>query len=363
MTPPTSPAHPGPAHPDPAHPDPARAAPSDSDPHQAPLPAIWDMTLPAPKDPATLLRWHQAGVSHVSVTICSNTTTLSQALSEVGRYSAFIRSHAGQVRIAKRLNDIEANTRAGRMSVTFNLQDTALIADDLDLLIALSELGVRHALLTYNCQNFAGGGCADPSDSGLTALGRDIVARLNEVGVIVDGTHCGYRSSLEAIETSADPTIFSHSNAAAVFPHYRNITDEQIVACAAGGGVIGVNGVSSFLCDDPRLSLPNAMFRHVDHLCELVGAEHVGLGLDYLAPEAGDRFSDYVQTHPRVWPDQHPAGGAAPCRTNFLGPWQLPSLVQLMADHGYDEQTVAGILSGNFRRVAQRIWSDGEEPT
>jgi len=335
----------------PTDPVPARALPPR-------LPAVWDMTLPAPKDPATLLRWHAAGVRHVSVTISSNTTTLTDALTEVGRYTAFARTHAEAVRISKRLSDIDANTTAGRMSITFNLQDTALIGDDPDRLDALSDLGVRHALLTYNCHNFAGGGCTDPDDAGLTVLGRDIVGRLNELGIIVDGTHCGYRSSLEALELSTQPTIFSHSNAAAVFGHYRNITDEQIRACADSDGVIGVNGVSSFLTDDPQLSLPEAMFRHVDHLCDLVGAGHVGLGLDYLTPEAGDRFTDYVQTHPRVWPEQHPAGGTAPSGASFLGPWQLDGLVKLLADHGYSEDIVAGILSGNFRRVAQQVWPD-----
>lgn len=145
------------------------------------------------------------------------------------------------------------------------------------------------------------------------------------------------------------PFVFTHCCADAVHPHYRNLKDDQIRACAATGGVIGVNGVGMFLFDmDGR---PEAMFRHVDHMATLVGPEHVGIALDYLADPRP--FFAGVRADPAQWPliDGKPHPEAA-----FVQPEQIVELVDLMLKRGYAESDVRGILGENFLRVARRVW-------
>jgi len=213
-------------------------------------------------------------------------------------------------------------------------------------------------LLAYNVRNLAADGCAEPADAGLSNFGRRLIREMNRVGIIVDCSHTGRRSSLEAIELSERPAIFSHSNVQSICPHIRNIHDDQIRACADRGGVIGVVGVGGFLGS----VAPSAedVFRHVDYIASLVGPEHVGLGTDYvdILP-----YKDHAKTwearasEVRLWPDsadawRDPTGTQIPFEeTRCFPPEGLASLVDLMVSHGYSESTIHGILGANFRRV------------
>jgi membrane dipeptidase len=172
---------------------------------------------------------------------------------------------------------------------------------------------------------------------------------MNRVGMLVDGTHTGYRTTMEAMEVSSAPFIFSHCNAWAVVPHYRNIKDDQIKACAATGGVIGVNGLGEFL-DDPR-ARTESIFQHLDHMVNLVGPAHVGIGLDYVKNTAG--FWNWVRDNPDMWP---PVNGKPHDDTDFGQPEQLGELCELMLSHQYAEDDVHAILGGNFARVAREVW-------
>ena len=145
------------------------------------------------------------------------------------------------------------------------------------------QLGVRQMLFAYNKSNGLCGGCLD-GDAPLTALGRAAVTEMNRVGMVVDCSHISESASLEIATLSSQPVIYSHSNPRVLCDHPRNIADAQIRACAATGGVIGINGIGSFLggdtCDAERI------VRHIDYLVDLVGIDYVGIGLDsVLNPE------------------------------------------------------------------------------
>ena len=161
------------------------------------------------------------------------------------------------------------------------------------------RLGVRQMLFAYNRNNAAGGGCHD-EDIGLTPFGRAVVAEMNRVGMTVDASHCGHRTSLEAMEVSAKPVIFSHSNPWALTARGRNIRDDQIRGCAATGGVIGLNGIGHFM-DDPE-ARSESVFRRIDYVVQMVGAEHAGIGLDYPFPVGGEEIDALLLRHPEFWP-------------------------------------------------------------
>jgi membrane dipeptidase len=172
---------------------------------------------------------------------------------------------------------------------------------------------------------------------------------MNRVGMLVDGTHTGYRTTMDAMEVATAPFIFSHCNAWSVFPHYRNIRDDQIKACAASGGVIGVNGLGEFL-DDPHAT-SQSIFRHIDHMVNLVGPAHVGIGLDYVKDTA--RFWDWLRENPDMWLE---IDGKPHADTAFDQPEQIAELCELMLAHQYAEDYIHAILGGNFTRVAREVW-------
>ena len=177
------------------------------------------------------------------------------------------------------VDDIAAARAAGQLAVGFDIEGANAIDDQLSLLGLYRDLGVRWMLLAYNRNNRAGGGCQD-DDPGLTDFGRQMLHEMARVGIVACCSHTGYRTAREAIDESPTPVIFSHSNARALADHPRNIPDDLIRACAARGGVVGVNGIGIFLGNNDS-SVGNVA-RHVLHMLDLVGPEHVGLGLDYI---------------------------------------------------------------------------------
>lgn len=327
----------------------------------ATAPDIWDMTLPWLPiywDKNILARYKQAGFTFVSATLQDWPPSFEGMRQCIKRFKKLVEPEASWLTFATSLDDIDRGRREGKLVLGLNSQETRMIEDDLSRIAALHELGVRHMLLAYNVRNLVADGCAEPADAGLSNFGRRVVREMNRVGIIVDCSHTGRRSSLEAIELSERPPIFSHSNVHFLCPHIRNIHDDQIRACAGRGGVIGVVGVGGFL----GRVMPKAqdLFRHIDYIVSLVGPQHVGLGMDYVgilpvkdhAATWEARASD-VSMWPHsadAWRD--PTGTQIPFEeTHCFAPEGLASLVDIMVSHGYPESAIHGVLGANFRRV------------
>jgi membrane dipeptidase len=171
---------------------------------------------------------------------------------------------------------------------------------------------------------------------------------MNRVGIVLDCSHTGRRSSLEAIELSELPPIFSHSNAYAVCPHIRNLHDDQIRACADREGVIGVVGIGAFIGDP--LARAESLFRHIEYFVNLVGPDHVGIGTDYVI-DLDPLWAIVKHQKETAWPD--PTGTQLYEGVSFR-PEQLSELVELMLRSGYSTDVMKGILSENFWRVYTR---------
>ncbi len=315
---------------------------------------VWDMTVPYgmqhATDGITLPRFKKAGFGLVSLTLGGDKTFGPEAaLTNISKAIAVCAKNPDLYVLVQTIDDVDRAQKEGKLAITMNFQGTNVLANDPGLVEVFYRLGVRHMLMAYNQKNLVGDGCAERTDAGLSRFGLALIKEMNRVGMLVDGTHTGYRTSMEAMEASTSPSIFSHCCAYSVFPHYRNIKDDQIRKCAETGGVIGVNGLGEFI--DDMAATSESMFRHLDHIVNLVGAKHAGIGLDYVKDVAG--FWKYVDENPEAWPDNE---GKANRHTKFVQPEQIEDLAELMCRKNYSEESIRGVLGGNFYRVCKQVW-------
>ena len=315
---------------------------------------VWDAhagVFPDPKvDLALLEDWRASGVDYLSINVGFDVMDWQQTLATLAAYRRYVLAHRDRYVLANSVDDIARAKAAGKLALSFDIEGMNALNGNLDMVAVYHALGVRQMLFAYNLNNAAAGGCHD-EDRGLTAFGRSIVREMNRLGIIVDCSHIGCRTSLEIIAESEKPVVFSHSNPAAVWRHQRNITDQQIKACAETGGVIGMNGMGIFLGrNDTR---EETILRHISHVADLVGPRHIGFGLDF-SPQIDLDVGAILSSRPDYWPagnlyDTPHIGHAAPS--------QLPAVVDGLIAHGFTDEEIRGILGENFRRVAAAVWA------
>jgi membrane dipeptidase len=221
-----------------------------------------------------------------------------------------------------------------KIGIMFGMQDANHLRDinDVD---AFYQMGQRLTQLTYNSRNRLGDGCKVATDRGLTAFGQQVVARMNSIGMVIDVSHCGERTTLDAIAASGKPVLITHSNCKALAAGVpRCKTDEAIAAAARKGGVIGLTGIRHFVRAKDPVSIEDAL-DHFDHAVKLVGIESVGLGsdtdLDGRGPQADIAGLNHAN---RVF-----------------------ELAEGLIRRGYTGEHIALILGGNFERALSEIWS------
>lgn len=295
---------------------------------------------------STFPRYLACGFNFLSLSLTSDKERPQDLLHSLGRVRREILADDSLL-LVDTVKSIETAQEQQQLALSLNVQGTNNLGGDLNLVEPYFKLGLRQMLLVYNKKNMVGDGCHERTDSGLSGFGIELIAEMNRVGMIVDCSHCGLQTSLEAIDASRTPAIFSHSNAKSLCEHDRNITDEQAKACADSGGWIGINGVGLFLGEND--DLVSQYFRHIDYFCELVGPEYVGLGTDFVYDvEDMQRYMKSIKS---------PQSGGYDRMDEFFQPEQLEALVQRMVAAGYSEPIIRGILGANYFRVAGRVWS------
>ncbi|MCG8354044.1 MAG: dipeptidase [Kiloniellales bacterium] len=306
------------------------------------------------------IEWYkEGGATAVAPTVASGENA-AQAIRAVGGWLRFVRRR-DDLLLVRRAGDIERAKREGKLGIYLHFQGTDPLENDIDLVDAFKEAGVGIIQLTYNVKNRVGDGGSERTDSGLSYFGLQFVERCNEVGVIVDCSHTGFRTTMDAIEASTKPVVFSHANAKGVADSPRNIKDEQIKAVAATGGLVGIVGFPAFVADSSKPTL-DQFIDHIDYDVNLVGIDHVGLGIDYylgqhLVAEEEDakRVYDDMITTGRWRPEAYP-----PPPHHFPEgietPRTLPNLTARLLDRGYKADDIRKILGGNWMRVFRDIW-------
>jgi membrane dipeptidase len=315
---------------------------------------VLDMVLPIHEELgnsfALIDRYAEAGFSFVSFTIAGDDYDISGTMKRLARVRAEIAAAGDRAVFAFRGDDIRSAKASGKIAVGLHLEGTECHERDPGLVEIYHALGIRHNLIAFNRNNAAGGGCADLGDGGLTRLGREIVAEMNRVGMLVDLAHTGERTVFDIIERSSDPVMNSHTATRALHPHYRNVSDAQIDAIAATGGVMGISGFSAYL-GDPACRV-ETVFRHIDHIVQRVGPAHVGFGFDFIGSTT--MLADYIAMRgPDEWPVINDIGYDP---INVFPPFGAAALVPMMAAAGYDNAAITGILGGNWMRLIDKVW-------
>ena len=236
------------------------------------------------------------------------------------------------------------------MAVAFDLEGMNALDGSLDLLRLVHTLGVRQILFAYNRNSIAGGGCHD-EDPGLTGFGRAAVREMNALGMLIDCSHCGYRTTLEAMERFARPgRLLPLQSARAPRPRAEH-------PGRAGAGVRGDRGGGRGQRDRPLLGEDDirtpTLADHVEYLLDLVGPDHVGIGLDYFFEADVDAsFQETLAENEDYWPREQYPGGAVRCAP----PSRLRELTAELLRRGRSEAEVRAVLGGNFLRVAGEVW-------
>lgn len=309
---------------------------------------VWDAHVCFPLKPnadlGELKRYRNSGVDFVSINIGMDMDSFEHIVQVLAGYRRYIHSHPDEYVLALSVNDIQSAKESGRLAIAFDLEGSEPLLGNLNLIPFYYDLGVRQMLLAYNKDNRASGGCVE-GKTGLTNFGKEVVTEMNRVGMVVDASHMGYLATMEVFDVSKHPVIFSHSNPNGVRNHVRNISDEQIRGCASTGGVVGINGIGDFLGGIQS----EKVIEHIEYVIDLVGPDHVGIGLDYVIDK--QELVDYLKSYPEVYPP-----GKMKDLLQFVAPEQFPEFTELLYQRGYGEQVISGILGGNFMRVAKEVW-------
>ena len=229
---------------------------------------------------ADLQKFKDSGINifHIAVGTGGRDAHLS-TLRFIASWNSFLANHDQHLMRVDSPADLDRVKDSGKVGVLLGVQNSEHFqsADDVNL---FHGLGQRVSQLTYNARNLIGNGATERRDEGLSDYGVSIVERMNGVGMTVDVSHCGDRTTLDAFEVSKKPVLITHSNCRALVPgHPRLKTDEAIKKMAATGGVMGITGVRMFVKSDEPTTVEHAL-DHFDHVVKLVGVEHVGVGSD-----------------------------------------------------------------------------------
>ncbi len=293
--------------------------------------------------------YRSSGVDVAMINIGFGEQGIEEHIRMIAHFRRWISARSDRYLLIESVDDITRARATGRLAVGFDIEGANGIGDQIALISTFYDLGVRWMLMAYNRNNRVGGGCQD-EDGGLTAFGYEVIDEMARVGMVACCTHTGYHTARDVMAYSRNPVIFSHSNPRAVWDHPRNVPDDLITACAATGGVVCLNGIGIFLGNNDNST--ETYFRHMDHVVQLVGADHVGIGLDYVfdMQELGDALDKMKGTFPPG------LGYEVGSRLKCVSPRQIEGLVELQIKAGYDENDIRKILGLNLLRVANAVW-------
>lgn len=276
-----------------------------------------------------------------------------QAMEYLAGWQGFAGRNSHVFTLVDSASDLDRAKRDRKAAVIMGIQNADHFDSVADVAV-FRRLGLRCAQLTYNSQNRLGSGSTERVDGGVSDYGAAIVAEMEKQKMLVDVSHCGDRTTLDAIALAKGPIAITHSNARALVDHPRVKTDEAIKALAAKGGVMGITGVRMFVrASDP--TNVGHMADHIDHVAKLTAIEHVGIGSD--ADLHG--YDDMVPAEYAALKAGYKASYGFRDKIDIDGfdhPLKVFDLTEELIRRGYSNNNITAVLGGNFRRLLGQVW-------
>ena len=247
--------------------------------------------------------------------------------------------------IVTKVSDFDLGEKQSKINVVNGVEGLSQIGEDIDLInYFYDEVGVRHAMLTWNELNALATGWPVDVTRGLTDAGRGAVRRIQDLGMVMDVSHLNDKCFWDVMSIADKPVIASHSNSRKVCPAMRNLTDDMIKEIAGSGGLVGMNSLREFIDLDPKKQNVERLADHVEHIAELVGTEYIGLGYDfddYLGQEALAAFSENTDS---------------PSADGVSNETEAGNLLKVLKNRGFTDKEVEAIAYKNFYRVFSDCW-------
>ncbi|WP_414717436.1 dipeptidase [Steroidobacter sp.] len=315
-------------------------------------------------DDRVLREAHASGLTAVNITIgyvAGDEDPFERTIRDIGEWEARIRAHPGDLLKVFTTADIHAAKRSGRIGVIYGFQNAAVIGRNVPRVDLFANLGVRVIQLTYNPANEVGDGAMAPENRGLTPLGRELIARLNDRRIMVDLSHSGERTCLEAAQVSRLPISINHTGCRALADLPRNKTDDELRAVATKGGFVGVYFMP-FLSVSGRPSAEDVV-SHIEHAINVCGEDHVGIGTDGPVTTIDD-LPAYERWLAQEVERRRTLGigatGEGPHTLPFVidlrGTKQFHQLADRLRKRGHSSARVEKILGRNFLSYAMEVW-------
>ena len=280
---------------------------------------------------------------------------------EIDSKQAILNANPDRLLLVRTAADILKAKREKRLAIVIGTQDTAMVGADLDRLAQMKKDGVMTVQLTYNNGNLAGDGALEPRDGGITKLGRATIERIEAEKLLLDLSHGGARTMAEAAAHAKRPLVISHTGARALTEHPRNTADATMKAVADKGGVVGVYFMP-FLTLDSRPKGED-LLRHVEHVANLVGEDHVGIGtdngplptvLDAKTKEAIDKWQKERIDRSIAAPGE--AIGVYPFMPDYNSIDRYRRFAADLAKRGWTQARLEKLMGANFLRVYREVW-------
>ena len=305
------------------------------------------------------------GYAAANVTVKDPIAGFEESFDAMARWLARAADPRGQWRLVERQSDIDAARAEGKVGLIMGWQETRLLGDRIERVAAFHRLGLRACQLTYNEASAVGDGCLEPRNAGLSRFGHEVVTELNRLRIAIDLSHTGERTCLDTAAATRQPVLLTHANAKAVTDRVRNKSDEVMRAVAATGGLVGasLHGFMNWDGDPARPPTVELFLRHLRHIVNLVGIDHVSFGNDMAAlasSEKADAFlqmsftryagatADYIRAFGNALEKRYP--------DEINSPRLLSRQTDALLRDGYSEGEVEKIMGLNLRRVLGEIW-------
>jgi len=314
--------------------------------------------MDAPPKPEILQAVQQSGITAINFTISD--PTFEGTVSNIAALQALIDQHPEVFLIMRRYSDIERAKRENKIGILPGFQYTAFLEEKPDRIEMFRQLGVRIMQLTYNNRSIFGDGCLEPGNAGLSKAGIAAVKKMNDLGVAVDLSHSGYRTTSEGIAQSAKPILITHSGCAAVYAHPRNKPDEILKSLSDRGGYFGVY-LMPYVVASPTVPTREHVLDHIVHAINVCGADHVGIGSDgsiqktILTAEQKAAFDTDIARRKKLGIGA-PGEDRYPYVPDLNGPDHMEIIAVELAKRGQPAAVVEKVLGANFQRVIGEIW-------